>query len=135
MNDSIKRHIRKLIEQDGLPDDTLIRAKRFFLLHANGPACLYDIPLGPDERDQIGRLLAHKSLDDQRVAAKPVPTLSSATRLQLRALFDSGSEHAEAALYVLSQDLQARAFNHTLEGKPHSASNPKEPPHGQTSTS
>ncbi len=107
-----ERYIRQLIIEDRLPPDVMERARRF--LYCGDLSPLFELPLPLDAMMQAGRVLTC-ALPLQAPPPAPLPTLSSATREQLRALANEAGTYAEAALFILSRDLQARAFNRSLD--------------------
>lgn len=113
MDERTQRHLDTLLQEDGLSSDVLIRASRFI---RNGNLDeLTSLPLSPEEMTQAGRvLLQAPSNNFLSPSQAPLPTLSAAVRYRLRTIFEADGLNAEAALFVLSQDLKARAFNRAL---------------------
>lgn len=109
----IQSHVSKLIAEDDLPASTLERAAHFI---RNGDLSrLMELPLGPDDMIEAGTVLLRAPSPSRATAScHPAPVLSEALRHRLRALVSEGNEFAEAALFILSQDLKARALNRAL---------------------
>lgn len=95
------------------------RAEQFFL--GGDLNQLTDLPIGSDEMIEAGKVLlgapsirqyaAASGHPRGRSPASTYPTLSESLRERLVALIREGGEYAEAALYLLSHDLRARACN------------------------
>lgn len=111
MKEQVENYISKLLVEEQFPDATMERATRF--LRVGDLRQLMDLPLSPDAMIQVGSVLQIPSSNGQVLTSLgSVPTLSEAVRRKLRVLVDECGEYTEAALFVLSKDLQARALNH-----------------------
>lgn len=76
---------------------------------------LYELPLGDNELLHVGRVLTKApSSTHVSLSGAPLPVLPDAARDHLHVLLDEDSEYTEAALFVLTQDVKARAHNHVL---------------------
>lgn len=116
MNDCIKRQLAALLETSDLPEDTLERTQRF-AARGNLDRLLYELPLTPDELITAGKVVARApsaSVASRRILSEPAPTLPEAICYRLKALARENDECADAALYVLGQNLKACAFNCVL---------------------
>ncbi len=109
----VNNHIDYLLAADCMPAETMKRARRF--LYVGDVNRLFDLPLSPDEMVQVGTVLLRAPANGRSSTyGEPRPVLAPPLRRRLRALVDEGGAHAEAALFVLGQDLKARAFNRAL---------------------
>lgn len=116
MHNGIERQLAALLEASDLPEDTLERTQRF-AAHGNLDRLLYELPLTPDELIAAGKVVARApsvSIAPRRALSEPTPTLPEAICYRLKALARENDERADAALYVLGQNLKACAFNRVL---------------------
>ncbi len=117
MKARIESLIDEIIAEDGLPSSVLERATAF--IRDGELRLLTELPLSPDEMIQVGTVLLRAPASERSSAyGEPRPVLAPPLRRRLRALVDEGGAHAEAALFVLGQDLKARAFNRALAARP-----------------
>lgn len=117
MNEQIRDNIDNLLEEYDLPYDAMGRATRF--LRIGELSKLYELPLPPEEMIEAGHVLLQapsgmNGATNGTATKRPVPVLSEPVRRRLHHLFKEDGESAEAALYILTQDLKARAFNRTV---------------------
>lgn len=113
METDIDGQLHQLLDEGELPHDAIRRA-HWFLLFGDLYE-LYGLPLPSEAMMEVGEVILRGARAIRYPYSKqPVLTLSDVVRRQLRALARDGEEHAEAALYVLVQDIKARAFNHAL---------------------
>lgn len=106
-DDSWQRHLHALLEEEGLPSDARKRARHF--LSRGDLAELHTLPLDSDDLLDIGHALAQMPSNGHD-SPDALPSFSSKTRDRLRTLFDEGGPYAEAALFLLTQDLRIRAI-------------------------
>lgn len=104
-------HFQALLEEEGLPPDAQARARRF--LSSASLDELRSLPLDPDDLLAIGRVLAQMP-SSNHAPSEALPSFSRETRSRLRALFEEDGPYADAALFLLTQDLRARAIGRAL---------------------
>lgn len=113
MEHRVHHHYQALLEEDGLPADTPRRAERF--LREGNKEKLWSLPLSSEEMYKAGTVIAHATFVSSYPSdSTPITPLPDSLRKKLHVLFEEGSPHSEAALFVLSRDLQVRALNRAL---------------------
>lgn len=113
MKERLENHVSKLLAEDGLPASILERAALF--IRSGDLSRLMELPLCPDDLIEAGTILLRTpSGRHASTSCDPVPVLSEPLRQRLQAIAAEESKFADAALFILSQDLRARALNRTL---------------------
>lgn len=112
MKERIRSHLSILLEESALPPTTMERARRFLDRGALSDLC--ELPLSPSELIHAGKVVAQASPGRVFASRSRVPVLTSPIRRRLRALACEDGRHAEAALFVLAQDIKARAWNRVV---------------------
>ena len=108
----IDHDVNTLLLQDRLSESALLRAEEYF--RRGDLSQLIQLPLAPAEMIQAAEVLLNAPSNHYPSASSPSSTLSVATRQRLRSLVEEDGIHAEAALFVLTRDLRARALNLAL---------------------
>lgn len=125
MKKRIAMYIATLLNENGLPDDAVERARRFFTRPGSIDELLA-LPLSPDGVLEATGVLQWTLPDSATRTEEPAPTLSAPTRHMLLDIYQddngrngsnySGSGLSEAALFLLARDIEARAFNRARSG-------------------
>mgnify|MGYP001183573079 CR=1 FL=1 len=112
-------HLRRIVESENLPEGIMERAERFFL--AGDLNQLFELPIDTDEMIEASKVLMSApsirqyAKTSEQSEPRVYPTFSESLRSCLLRLVHEGSEHAEAALFLLSHDLRARACNSVVQ--------------------
>lgn len=86
-----------------------------FLSHGD-LTLLFELPLDPATLLRAGVMLVHTpARPPSPLPTEPVPTLTASMRARLHTLVEAEGRYADAALFLLSRDLQAQAFNRLIE--------------------
>lgn len=117
MEERIQIHIATLLDETDLPDDALKQAYRF-LLRRGSLDKLLALPLSRDGLMQAARVLQWTLPDPPTRTDEPAPTLAARPRRTLLDIFHDGGDLSEAALCILAEDIEARAFNHARSDRP-----------------